>query len=280
MVLTSSNTYTNKTWAELTKVPTSEINKMEHEFLYGLDFQLAVTKHEYDSWRSLLDGYIYSRERWATSTYPSPFNFPAQQSPRNTENQVVPVGGNNVAAWLQSVRSHSESPPTNRMADLSFYRGTQATPGMYEHGRKRSAVDAFAMDTVTPAGVYESLRQPAHRQQLHIGTSAQSHAIPAGPRTPVHTPTVDSGLGRSTSLTRSSRQIARFPGRRGSVSSVQHFVPSQEDLRHTATQHAAINAAQQVYTVEPPLLQSLQPIYGSLVRPYNAQMSAIPPEVS
>ncbi|TFY60986.1 hypothetical protein EVJ58_g4801 [Rhodofomes roseus] len=43
------NTYTNKTWSEVSGIDLIEINKMEKEFLLGIDFGLYVDKSTYES---------------------------------------------------------------------------------------------------------------------------------------------------------------------------------------------------------------------------------------
>ncbi|KAF9481250.1 hypothetical protein BDN70DRAFT_803805, partial [Pholiota conissans] len=44
------NTYTNKTWSEVSGIDLAEINHMEREFLLGVDFNLYVDKVTYESW--------------------------------------------------------------------------------------------------------------------------------------------------------------------------------------------------------------------------------------
>src|ERR1700678_2805006 len=57
-----SNTYTNKTWSEVSGIDLEEINRMEHEFLIGVDFNLYVDISTYESWLNLLKGLIMAKE--------------------------------------------------------------------------------------------------------------------------------------------------------------------------------------------------------------------------
>ncbi|PFH46486.1 hypothetical protein AMATHDRAFT_51008 [Amanita thiersii Skay4041] len=57
------NTYTNKTWSEVSGIELPEINKMEREFLLGVDFNLYVDKPTYESWLNLLKGLVMTKER-------------------------------------------------------------------------------------------------------------------------------------------------------------------------------------------------------------------------
>ncbi|KAF8880915.1 hypothetical protein CPB84DRAFT_260124 [Gymnopilus junonius] len=57
------NTYTNKTWSEVSGIELDEINRMEREFLLGVDFNLYVDKVTYESWLNLLKGLVLAKER-------------------------------------------------------------------------------------------------------------------------------------------------------------------------------------------------------------------------
>ncbi|KAH8111443.1 cyclin-domain-containing protein [Phellopilus nigrolimitatus] len=57
------NTYTNKTWSDVSAIPLDELNKMEREFLLGVGFRLFVDEPTYDSWLNLLRGLVLAKER-------------------------------------------------------------------------------------------------------------------------------------------------------------------------------------------------------------------------
>ncbi|KAG9095362.1 hypothetical protein FS749_010586 [Ceratobasidium sp. UAMH 11750] len=59
------NTYTNKTWSDVSRISLSEINQMEKEFLNGLGHNLYVDTSTYDSWVRMLDGLIDAKHREA-----------------------------------------------------------------------------------------------------------------------------------------------------------------------------------------------------------------------
>lgn len=52
---TDDNTYLNKTWAEVVKIPVAEINQMEREFLISLGWDLAVTLERFEAWQGVVD---------------------------------------------------------------------------------------------------------------------------------------------------------------------------------------------------------------------------------
>ncbi|EJD04524.1 uncharacterized protein FOMMEDRAFT_19732 [Fomitiporia mediterranea MF3/22] len=57
------NTYTNKTWSDVSAIPLDELNKMEREFLLGVGFCLFVDEATYGSWLNLLRGLVLAKER-------------------------------------------------------------------------------------------------------------------------------------------------------------------------------------------------------------------------
>src|SRR6267154_1987792 len=59
----SSNTYTNKTWSEVSGIELTEITRMEKEFLMGINFNLYISKKTYDSWMNLLRGLVHAKAR-------------------------------------------------------------------------------------------------------------------------------------------------------------------------------------------------------------------------
>lgn len=55
------NTYTNKTWSEVSNIPVSELNIMEIEFLSALDYNVFVSEEQYLAWMSECD-YLISMD--------------------------------------------------------------------------------------------------------------------------------------------------------------------------------------------------------------------------
>ncbi|OAD69536.1 cyclin, partial [Phycomyces blakesleeanus NRRL 1555(-)] len=48
------NTFTNKTWAEVSGMKVTDLNIMELEFLDVLKFRLFVRKEEFERWKAAL----------------------------------------------------------------------------------------------------------------------------------------------------------------------------------------------------------------------------------
>ncbi|KAJ1310780.1 hypothetical protein OPQ81_009301 [Rhizoctonia solani] len=76
------NTYTNKTWSDVSRISLVEINQMEKEFLNGLGHNLYVDQATYESWVLMLTGLIDAkdREREAYWHLP-PISLPPQERP-------------------------------------------------------------------------------------------------------------------------------------------------------------------------------------------------------
>ncbi|WVQ80281.1 hypothetical protein IAT38_002386 [Cryptococcus sp. DSM 104549] len=219
------NTYTNATWAELANINILEVNKMETEFLAGLNYQLGVEMSEYERWKMLLDefmlsrapggGMTSSRQRYNASTsplsaHPHPHAL-AHAHQQSAATSFLPTGG--------AARARSASPP-------------RAVPQAYGYpvdaGRKRSAEDAFPADSsIRPPSRYDLLNPPAlapapvpsHlfaqgqgqpcQPTPHLHANLPSASVRARPARPgVVSQSSSSALARSASL---NRQFARMP---------------------------------------------------------------------
>ncbi|KAK9246736.1 hypothetical protein V1506DRAFT_125819 [Lipomyces tetrasporus] len=74
------NTYTNKTWAQVSKLPVSEIGVMEVEFLKHVNYELAVAKETWSDWSDLLACFVKARRAAKFSCVSVP-GSPVSQSP-------------------------------------------------------------------------------------------------------------------------------------------------------------------------------------------------------
>lgn len=50
------NTFSNKTWSEVSGMKLRDLNLMEAEFMEALDYSLFVRSQEYNIWKNLIDG--------------------------------------------------------------------------------------------------------------------------------------------------------------------------------------------------------------------------------
>nr|CAG8441899.1 1693_t:CDS:2 [Entrophospora candida] len=78
------NTYTNKTWSEVTRIPVAEINTMEIEFLSALQYKLFVSIDHYNDWLQKIT---------PTSTYS--YNNPSQPTIEIGSTSYIPLSNNN-----------------------------------------------------------------------------------------------------------------------------------------------------------------------------------------
>ena len=179
-----SNTYTNKTWSEVSGIDLEEINRMEREFLVGVDFNLYVDKSTYESWLNLLKGLIMAKERdsrhfkksrslahqsrlAASPHYPSSTG-PATRTYVSSSRQKPPVYRHRARSTSPTSRaacpqqpSHNivsypeplPPPPASSMSymatNISRYISAQNASPTPRSGSKRSAQDAFSPTSAT-----------------------------------------------------------------------------------------------------------------------------------
>ncbi|EGN94199.1 hypothetical protein SERLA73DRAFT_188816 [Serpula lacrymans var. lacrymans S7.3] len=143
------NTYTNKTWSEVSGIELTEINKMEREFLVGIDFGLYVDNSTYESWLNLLKGLVMAKERdsrqWRKSR--------ARCRPSRTINPVTsapPARTYRLRCHSSSYRARSTSPTESFTYARTLSSNHHVTVPTSDcsptphPGSKRSAADAFS----------------------------------------------------------------------------------------------------------------------------------------
>lgn len=116
------NTYTNKTWSEITHLALREISQMEIEFLINMNHSLAVSQNEWVSWQSQLKSWlnIYYHGRDSVSIAPRSHIPASLPSPVNSNN-YLPASFSNPG--YNPVVASLASPPrsTKRKAMVADY---------------------------------------------------------------------------------------------------------------------------------------------------------------
>ncbi|KAI8099582.1 uncharacterized protein BX664DRAFT_321651 [Halteromyces radiatus] len=64
------NTFTNKTWSEVSGMKVQDLNIMEAEFLEALEYNLFVREHDYMNWKTTLDTCRQQHQYLAVSDHP------------------------------------------------------------------------------------------------------------------------------------------------------------------------------------------------------------------
>ncbi|KZT09059.1 uncharacterized protein LAESUDRAFT_675644 [Laetiporus sulphureus 93-53] len=140
------NTYTNKTWSEVSGIDLAEINKMEKEFLLGIDFGLYVDKSTYDSWLNLLQGLVLAKERelqhWRRSWRPARALHRVHPH-RHTLPHAARLHSTSHRARSSSPTRSSPCVPSMSSRDVCSPLSNADQYPAYSTGAKRTAVDAF-----------------------------------------------------------------------------------------------------------------------------------------
>ncbi|THG97384.1 hypothetical protein EW026_g4601 [Hermanssonia centrifuga] len=139
------NTYTNKTWSEVSGIALTEVNKMEREFLQGIGFDLYVDKASYESWLNLLKGLVMAKEKdsrhWCRSYRPRITTQP------RTHRSTARVSHEPVHSQRARSSSPSRTYSAYSKAVARNYSMQTQNPEYYtppRSGSKRSATDAFS----------------------------------------------------------------------------------------------------------------------------------------
>ncbi|KAJ3931952.1 MAG: cyclin-domain-containing protein [Lentinula lateritia] len=155
------NTYTNKTWSEVSGIELTEINRMEREFLMGVDCNLYVDKATYESWLNLLKGLVFAKERDSRHYHKSRASTRAPRHPgsslTNTPHRYANRGraSSHRARSTSPEQSHrifsypSVSVSPQYISHVPATRSAQSDSPFLRSGAKRSAGAAFSPTSAT-----------------------------------------------------------------------------------------------------------------------------------
>jgi hypothetical protein len=155
------NTYTNKTWSEVSGIELSEINRMEREFLMGVDCNLYVDKPTYRNWLNLLKGLVLAKERDSRRYHKSRTTARPSRPPgsilTNTPQRYVSRGRpallHHRARSTSPEHSHrynpSVSPQYVSHIPSAAHADSSSSPTFLRSGAKRSAGAAFSPTSAT-----------------------------------------------------------------------------------------------------------------------------------
>ncbi|TRM62792.1 cyclin-domain-containing protein [Schizophyllum amplum] len=184
------NTYTNKTWADVSGIGMEEINRMEREFLDGVDYNLYVDQPAFESWVQLLRGLVAAkqtavrqyRKGRGRSGRPAPASAPRDHSSRrerwhrtrstSPRSSEVAMSRSSEVAMSRSCAGPAWTPPS-----LPIIHAPSPIICTPSPGSKRTASAAFSPTTATFSDV------PAKRADVPAQRASISVQIPEYPQT-------------------------------------------------------------------------------------------------
>ncbi|KAH7330702.1 hypothetical protein B0J17DRAFT_679229 [Rhizoctonia solani] len=163
------NTYTNKTWSDVSRISLAEINQMEKEFLNGLGHNLYVDLATYESWVLMLTGLIDAKDReteayWSlrkqeTGGRPKHLPFPTGQRSNShrarSSSPTFPFTFTHPPVSVQQSAPPAYIPPQARpitLPPLDMSPSTLVSTRSVSTG-KRSAYDAFSPATASASAL-------------------------------------------------------------------------------------------------------------------------------
>ncbi|KDN45081.1 hypothetical protein K437DRAFT_125825 [Tilletiaria anomala UBC 951] len=174
------NTYTNKTWSEISNMRLNDITRMEIEFWSGLGMSIHVTEQEFMAWTKWLE--VITEQR--------------TQSLARREKETMATSSRtstSASAWMGITRSPSLQPRVGAF-DLSL-AGTQPAHFSKTSSPLRSMAPPFASAHSSPLRAFSnSYRPPLFAFDLHL-----PNGLPPLPSVaPVTSPR--SAIGRDTTI--------------------------------------------------------------------------------
>ena len=236
------NTYTNKTWAEVSGISVMEIHIMEVEFLSNMRYDLYVSKEEWKSWNTLLGKFGQFYEQASRPVrMPSRSSAPVTPIAQTFQHKLPspPATYRGQPAYPSQGYAPTLPNPLSTVPHLSRSPVRQQRNVMLEHLERKRSMD-FATD-LPPA---KRFHQAPHSAANQIPTTLTPTASVYTPSTlPALTPeSFSTGSNQSTSQMPPSMQLPRLPMPR---------IETTRSLSNTHLAPLALPASRAMSTVYP-----------------------------
>lgn len=189
------NTYTNKTWAEVSGISVQEVHIMEVEFLSNMRYSLFTSKEKWDEWHILLGKFGTFYDRASKIPHTPLLHVPPQFAPSPPSQQLSPP--KSVNSWSPSSRSQltpllhpqaqsaavSPSGPPPELGPLTTrkrsndYNNVEPPPKRQAHG--------LAPGPYSHAPLIPTLQMPAHRA---VDAPSMNNRLPPPPNLTIPPP--------------------------------------------------------------------------------------------
>ena len=207
------NTYTNKTWADVSYLSVSDIHLMEVEFLSNMRYSLMTTADEWDEWLDKMGSFHDYYEAALSLPAPTPLklSIPSPTAPLYSSPLPSPTAYGNgmipyAANGMPSANGHNWVPVSSPMGNrpnlkMTSTRKRSVDTDLTEPPAKRISHGPYSMPSIPRAPITsmnsvaiaptaaESARRPAQVPTLTINTQAMPAQVPLQYGQAISTPT-------------------------------------------------------------------------------------------
>ncbi len=184
------NTYTNKTWAEVSGISVQEIHIMEVEFLSNMRYTLYASETEWNRWHVKLGkfGNYFDRASHTSPEAQSRILGPPSSTPVNPPNLPSPPSSTHTSPPFSTNRSFSNLAPPHPLSMPPYLNLSVPSPmasiseSLKSHTRKRSREDN-GIDP--PAKRAATSLAPSANSGTTLTPSTLNSITPAMPRLPM-----------------------------------------------------------------------------------------------
>lgn len=176
------NTYTNKTWAEVSGINVGEVHIMEVEFLSNMKYCLFTSAEDWSQWQSLLGRFAAFFDQ-ATRVQPaqppapilppaSSLNLPMALPSPPASNQASPPYGGELSHGsypYYAANQHGPTPAPSPLAAMSL-SGMQGQQSSQSNSRKRSYEDHSTEPPAKRAATQSAYGSPRHQSSSTMPT--------------------------------------------------------------------------------------------------------------
>ncbi|CAB4423076.1 unnamed protein product [Rhizophagus irregularis] len=199
------NTYTNKTWSEVTNIPVSEINTMEMEFLSSLDYELYVSERQYFEWVKKMDSFVAlgDHDESNNNTSDLVMNVSQQNTQYSSQPSYLPQQQSSSQQQQQQQQSSQQSNQSNQR---QFLVPVQSMSTGFKRSAEQAFVDGMMISPPKRPNVYPVYSNVSNsQQQLVVQTSQAQYTQIAYP-----TPPQSTGASQVAYYNLSSQQSSNY----------------------------------------------------------------------
>jgi len=181
------NTYTNKTWSEVTKIPVSEINTMEMEFLSSLDYELYVSEQQYFEWVRKTNSFIVlgedNKKHDDNKASDCAMAVPQQQVTYSSQPSYLAQQQSSSSSQQSQQSQQSQSTQSTQSSQRQILVPVQSMTTGFKRSAEQAFVDGIMVSPPKRTNIYPVYA--ASQQQLVVQTSqpqyTQTIAYPTPP---------------------------------------------------------------------------------------------------
>ena len=256
------NTYTNKTWAEVSGISVQEVHIMEVEFLSNMRYSLFTSKKKWEEWHTVLGKFGTFFDRASKVSTSGAVSLAGPPTP----SLAMPS-----SIVSSPPRTQQTSPPMSMMYSPS-HSAFSNTPLLQPQATSAAVSPIGSLPELGPIG--QRKRSADHNSEPP--SKRQAHGFTPGPYSNAPLiPTLQMPVNRSFEAPSSANRLPPLPSL--SIPPLQHVPPTQ--VKNWSELPHPVSSSRSIAMVYPPPVQWQQPVGTPTSTPANPFSNTYTPTI-